>query len=111
MYSRNKHSSTFQGSTCNESELSLVPTTLYEMCWMFLSLNEQSRLKYQSCYRYNRLLELPHLPDMVFPNNSLELKHTSGCKIEFNALDALKRVSNGKMAVKIACADAWKESR
>jgi len=57
------------------------------------------------------LLELPHLPDMVFPNNSLELKHTSGCKIEFNALDALKRVSNGKMTVKIACADAWKESR
>jgi len=61
--------------------------------------------------QYNRLLELPHLPDMVFPNNSLELKHTSGCKMEFNALEALKRVSNGKMAVKIACADAWKESR
>lgn len=71
----------------------------------------ESRFKYKSCYRYNRLLELPHLPDMVFPNNSLELKHTSGCKIEFNALDALKRVSSGKMAVKIACADSWKESR
>jgi len=82
-----------------------------KVCWVFVSLNDQSRLKYQSCYRYNRLLELPHLPDMVFPNNSLELKHTSGCKIEFNALDALKRVSNGKMTVKIACADAWKESR
>jgi type 2A phosphatase activator TIP41 len=51
------------------------------------------------------------MPDMVFPNNSLELKHTSGCKIEFNALDALKRVSNGKLGLKIACADAWKESR
>lgn len=60
---------------------------------------------------YNRILQLPHVPDMVFPNNSLELKHISGCKIEFNALDALKRVSNGKLPLKIACADAWKESR
>jgi type 2A phosphatase activator TIP41 len=68
-------------------------------------------LKLPLCYRYSRILELPHLPDMVFPNNSLQLMHTSGCNIEFNALDALKHVSNGKLAVKIACADAWKESR
>ncbi|XP_021924422.1 TIP41-like protein [Zootermopsis nevadensis] len=48
---------------------------------------------------------------MVFANNSLQLMHTSGCNIEFNALDALKRVCNGKLGLKIACADAWKESR
>ncbi|XP_069684764.1 TIP41-like protein isoform X2 [Periplaneta americana] len=60
---------------------------------------------------YTRMLELPHMPDMVFPNNQLILKHVSGCSIEFNALDALKRVSNGRLAIKIACADAWKESR
>lgn len=51
------------------------------------------------------------MPDMVFPNNSLHLMHTSGCKIEFNALDALKHVSNGKLTLKVACSDAWKESR
>ncbi|XP_067006156.1 TIP41-like protein isoform X2 [Anabrus simplex] len=51
------------------------------------------------------------MPDMVFPNNKLVLKHASDCVIEFNALDALKRVSNGKLSMKVACADAWKESR
>ncbi|KAJ9583590.1 hypothetical protein L9F63_022063 [Diploptera punctata] len=60
---------------------------------------------------YNRKLELPHMPDMVFGNNSLLLKHDNGCAIEFNALDALKRVNSGKLNIKIACADAWKESR
>lgn len=60
---------------------------------------------------YTHKLDLPHLPDMVFPNNVLKLTHDSGCSIEFNALDSLVKVSNGKQVVKIACSDSWKESR
>lgn len=60
---------------------------------------------------YTHKLELPHLPDMVFPCNILKLTHDSGCKIEFNALDSLTRVSNGKMVVKIASSATWNESR
>ncbi|XP_015596112.1 TIP41-like protein [Cephus cinctus] len=60
---------------------------------------------------YNRTLELPHMPDMVFPNNILTLKHVSGAVLQFNALDALRRVSNGKIQLQLACAEAWKESR
>ncbi|EEB12723.1 conserved hypothetical protein [Pediculus humanus corporis] len=60
---------------------------------------------------YTHKLDLPHLPDMVFPCNKLQLTHDSGCKIEFNALDSLSRVSNGKMVVKIASSASWKESR
>lgn len=48
---------------------------------------------------------------MVFPNNILTLKHKDGTTLEFNALDALKTVSNGKINVQLACAEAWKESR
>lgn len=51
------------------------------------------------------------MPDMVFPNNVLTLKHRDGAILQFNALDALKYVSNGKINVQLACAEAWKESR
>ncbi|CAD6208810.1 GSCOCG00003617001-RA-CDS [Cotesia congregata] len=60
---------------------------------------------------YNRALEMPHMPDMVFPNNILTLKHHGKAEFNFNALDALKLVANGKINVKLACADAWQESR
>lgn len=48
---------------------------------------------------------------MVFPNNVLSLIHQNGASLQFNALDALKYVSNGKINVQLACAEAWKESR
>lgn len=51
------------------------------------------------------------MPDMVFPNNVLSLKHEDGPLLQFNALDALRYVSNGKINVQLACAEAWKESR
>ncbi|EFN85153.1 TIP41-like protein [Harpegnathos saltator] len=60
---------------------------------------------------YNNTLELPHMPDMVFPNNVLTLTHQDGALLQFNALDALRHVSNGKINVQLACAEAWKESR
>ena len=62
-------------------------------------------------FSYSKELQLPHMPDMVFANNLLQLIHKNGFRIEFNALDALKRVSNGKPPLKIACAEAWKETR
>lgn len=61
--------------------------------------------------RYSRALEMPHMPDMVFPNNVLHLKHKNGVTLEFKAIDALKRVSNGKIDIQLACAEAWRESR
>lgn len=60
---------------------------------------------------YSQALEMPHMPDMVFPNNILHLKHKNGASLEFIALDALKRVSNGKINIELACAEAWRESR
>lgn len=61
---------------------------------------------------YSKALELPHLPEMVFANNTLLIIHASGAQIEFNALDALKRVDSGKMPVsKVACAEVWQEAR
>ncbi|XP_029166342.1 TIP41-like protein [Nylanderia fulva] len=60
---------------------------------------------------YSNALELPHMPDMVFPNNVLTLTHQDGASLLFNALDSLRYVSNGKINVQLACAEAWKESR
>jgi len=48
---------------------------------------------------------------MVFPNNILLLSHASGIQIEFNALEALKLVSSGKLDLKVSCSETWKESR
>ncbi|CAG4941045.1 unnamed protein product [Colias eurytheme] len=60
---------------------------------------------------YCRELNIPHFPDMVFPKNILILEHRSGATIEFNPLDALKRVSSRVEAIEVACAEAWQESR
>ncbi|CAH0387283.1 unnamed protein product [Bemisia tabaci] len=56
-------------------------------------------------------VELPHLPEMVFPNNILTVCHESGCGFTFQALEALKTVIVGSMPLKVACSDVWKSSR
>lgn len=48
---------------------------------------------------------------MVFWKNKLVLTHKSGAQIEFNPLDALRRVENGKSSIQVACANEWKSSR
>lgn len=63
------------------------------------------------CIRYGLILELPHLPDMVFWKNTLILAHKDGARIEFNPLEALKRVQNGKPSIKVACSEEWKGTR
>ncbi|CAK1578489.1 unnamed protein product [Parnassius mnemosyne] len=60
---------------------------------------------------YCKELSIPHFPDMVFPKNILRLSHESGATINFNPLDALKRVSSRVEAIEVACAEAWQESR
>lgn len=74
------------------------------------SCDDQDANACQFCV-FSRTLELPHMPDMVFPNNVLTLVHQDGSFLQFTAIDALKRVSNGKVNVQLACAEAWKESR
>lgn len=54
---------------------------------------------------------MPSLPEMLFGDNVLCIQHTEGYGIEFNAIDALKRVNNMEDAVKVACAQEWQESR
>ncbi|KAM3601591.1 uncharacterized protein V6R79_015364 [Siganus canaliculatus] len=56
-------------------------------------------------------MNLPSLPEMLFGDNVLCIQHTDGYGIEFNAIDALKRVSSMGGAVKVACAQEWQESR
>ncbi|XP_040006638.1 TIP41-like protein isoform X9 [Xiphias gladius] len=63
---------------------------------------------------FERLAEemsMPSLPEMLFGDNVLRIQHTDGYGIEFNAIDALKRVNNMEDAVKVACAQEWQESR
>ncbi|XP_006806829.2 TIP41-like protein [Neolamprologus brichardi] len=56
-------------------------------------------------------MSMPSLPEMLFGDNILRIQHTDGYGIEFNAVDALKRVSNMEHSVKVACAQEWQESR
>ncbi|XP_023690957.1 TIP41-like protein isoform X1 [Paramormyrops kingsleyae] len=56
-------------------------------------------------------MHMPSLPEMLFGDNVLRIQHTDGFGIEFNAIDALKRVNNMEDSVKVACAQEWQESR
>lgn len=65
-------------------------------------------------FDFSRLAEemsMPSLPEMLFGDNVLRIQHKDGFGIEFNAIDALKRVNNMEDAVKVACAQEWQESR
>lgn len=61
--------------------------------------------------RYHFGLELPSLPEMVFHKNWLRIEHKSGGCLEFNPMDALKSVRAGRLDLKVACAEEWRESR
>lgn len=60
---------------------------------------------------YRHSLELPHLPDMVFHKNTLTLEHDNGAVLTFNPIEALKRVKNEKLDIKVSCSEEWQESR
>ncbi|RUS75681.1 hypothetical protein EGW08_016547 [Elysia chlorotica] len=61
--------------------------------------------------RYDNQLELPQLPEMVFPENILRVVHESGPGIEFNALDALALVNAHADPVKVAASTEWQNAR
>ncbi|KAK7107324.1 TIP41-like protein [Littorina saxatilis] len=61
--------------------------------------------------RFEKELELPQLPEMVFGGNKLTLTHKDGFGIEFSALDALKMVDAHNDPLKVAAAKVWREAR
>ena len=56
-------------------------------------------------------LHLPNLPDMIFADNLLRLEHDLGFGIEFNALEALKRVDSQHDLMQVAVAREWQRAR
>ncbi|XP_008331714.1 TIP41-like protein [Cynoglossus semilaevis] len=68
-------------------------------------------MKSKDIERLGGEMKLPSLPEMLFGDNVLRIQHTDGYGIEFNAIDALRRVNNMEDAVKVACAQEWQESR
>ncbi|XP_053703013.1 TIP41-like protein isoform X1 [Synchiropus splendidus] len=68
-------------------------------------------MKSKDIERLAQDMNMPSLPEMLFGDNVLRIQHTDGFGIEFNAIDALKRVNNSEDAVKVACAQEWQESR
>lgn len=61
--------------------------------------------------RISAELELPSLPEMVFGDNILQIDHSAGFGIQFNAIDALKRVDNRHDLMKVAVAEEWQSKR
>ncbi|XP_018610701.1 TIP41-like protein [Scleropages formosus] len=68
-------------------------------------------MKSKDIERLAEEMHMPSLPEMLFGDNFLHIQHTDGFGIEFNAIDALKRVNNMEDSVKVACAQEWQESR
>jgi type 2A phosphatase activator TIP41 len=61
--------------------------------------------------KYERDINLPHLPDMLFADNYLRLKHKNGFGLEFNAYDSLLNIDPNADLIKVSAAKEWKESR
>ena len=61
--------------------------------------------------RISAELELPSLPEMVFGDNILQIDHNAGFGIQFNAIDALKRVDKRHDLMKVAVAEEWQSKR
>lgn len=54
------------------------------------------------------------LPEMIFGHNHLTLEHKHGFRLEFRALDALRRVdstSESSEMIKVAYAEEWTSKR
>ena len=56
-------------------------------------------------------LDIPALPEMCFGDTKLEVKHSQGFGISFNAMDALRRVDNKHDTMKVAYAAEWLQDR
>ena len=61
--------------------------------------------------RFEKFLELPALPEMVFGDNKLTIRHCDGFGIAFDTLEALKMVNNHCDLLKVADAEEWAKAR
>ncbi|XP_005090053.1 TIP41-like protein [Aplysia californica] len=61
--------------------------------------------------KFDKEMQLPQLPEMVFAENFLRVQHESGCGLEFNALDALRLVDAHSDPVKVAASKEWQGAR
>uniref|UniRef100_A0A8C6S6R2 TIP41-like protein n=1 Tax=Neogobius melanostomus TaxID=47308 RepID=A0A8C6S6R2_9GOBI len=68
-------------------------------------------MKSKDIERLSEEMNMPSLPEMLFGDNVLRIQHVDGYGIEFNAIDALKKVNNLTDSVKVACAQEWQQSR
>ena len=55
--------------------------------------------------------ELPHLPDMLFSNNRVEISHKSGASLQFLPLEALKLVNAQEDLLRVSYSKDWLASR
>lgn len=69
----------------------------------------------QKCHvcQYEKALKLPQLPEMIFPDNKLTLRHAGGAQMDFIGLDALQLVNAEKdeNEVKVLASKKWTEAR
>ncbi|XP_067848950.1 TIP41-like protein [Heptranchias perlo] len=76
-----------------------------------LTANKSHIMKSKDIEKLAEEMKMHSLPEMLFGDNVLKVQHAGGFGITFNATDALRRVDNGHGTVKVACAEAWQESR
>jgi len=99
----------------NESETSMkcqVCRYIYNYFVLKIRLNSISNFLLNSLNRYNAELKLKHYPEMVFPDNVLHLEHEkTGFILQFNCLDAMKRMSVDSEEIQVASSEVWKKSR
>ncbi|KAF7632641.1 hypothetical protein Mgra_00007946 [Meloidogyne graminicola] len=62
--------------------------------------------------RFEKLIGLPHLPEMIFPFNRISIYFKGNLVIEFNAFDALKEVNKEQLPdFKVGPSTVWQNSR
>lgn len=76
-----------------------------------MTITKQPLIQFPT-FSFHKTLGMDHLPEMVFPKNTLVIEHKNGTKLHFNALDALRNVNfETKPDVKVECAEEWQETR
>ena len=80
----------------------------YFVDWLFFQSHIMTA---QDSDNISSQLELPHLPDMLFSINKVQLKHESGAGMEFIPIEALKLVNAHEDLVHVATAADWLAAR
>ncbi len=61
---------------------------------------------------YERILSMPHMPDMTYANNSLRIEHKRGFALLFNCIDSLKLVAKElPKHIKVGVSENWLKAR